>query len=362
MSSSKFLKWVNKRISKSGPLPLSVAMRAALTHQDFGYYHAEKIIGKAGDFITAPEISQIFGELIGAFLGYIWQQSGKPTDSLLCEFGPGHGTLSTDIHRVLKQIYPNFAHSPLHFIEKSKSFREFQERKFKDQTVYWHENFRDMPQKPIFAVANEFFDALGVDQAFYDGENWRERLLNFNGQFELIAGHILNESQLELFDTNTIRNPIKGTVVEHCLIAEQIISDIALHIKQFGGAFLIIDYGKMNQIGDTIQAVLNHKPVDAWSSAGEADISHWVDFKSIKRTTEKVGARFIGPVTQSHFLKQIGIKERAQNLAKSDNPQHNRAVFAAVDRLISPFHMGSLFQIGLILPPGRGIPSGFQIG
>ncbi len=361
MSSSKFRHWVKKQILKSGPLSLSVAMSAALTHRDFGYYQSTKTIGKAGDFITAPEISQMFGELIGAFLGYIWQQSGKPTNSVLCEFGPGQGTLSRDIHRTLAQIYPNFAHSPLHFIEKSKSFRELQKKKFKNQSVYWHKNFKDLPQKPIFAVANEFFDALGVDQAFYDGKNWRERLLNFNGQFELIAGHILRKAQLKLFDTNSIKNPDQGTILEYCQEAEQIIYDVAFHIKQYGGALLIIDYGKMNQIGDTIQAVLNHKPVDAWPSAGDADISHWVDFNSIKRTTEKVGGRFIGPVTQSQFLTQIGIKERAQNLVKIDNPSHNRAVFAAVDRLISSFHMGNLFKVGLILPPGTGIPPGFQV-
>ncbi len=361
MKSQNFREWAVKRISKSGPIPLSVAMSAALTHQDFGYYHSKKIIGKTGDFITAPEISQMFGELIGAFLGYIWHQSGNPVDSLICEFGPGHGTLSEDIHRTLKQICPNFSLSPLHFIEMSNSLRKLQEKKLKSQSVHWHKNFKEIPQKPLFAVANEFFDALGVDQAFYDGEFWRERLLNYNGQFELVAGSILNKKQLELFETNLIKNPKRGTIIEYCSKAKQIIFDVSLHIKQFGGALLIIDYGKMNQIGDTIQAVSNHRPVETWSTAGDADISHWVDFNSIKKTTEKIGARFIGPVPQAHFLTQIGIKERAQNLVKTDSPNHNRALLAAVDRLISPSHMGNIFQVGLILPPGRGMPTGFQV-
>ena len=361
MSSSKFREWVNKKIATSGPLPLSYVMHAALTHQDFGYYHSKRIIGRTGDFVTAPEISQMFGELIGAFLGYIWQQSEEPPDSILCEFGPGRGTLSADIHRALKQLYPNFALSPLHLIEISKSFKQLQQNKLKEQSVHWHKNFRDIPKKPIFAIANEFFDALGVDQAIFDGENWRERLLNFNGQFELVAGNILNDHQLELFETNSIKNPDGGTIIEYCSKMREIISDVGLHIKQFGGALLIVDYGKMNQIGDTIQAVINHKPVETWSSAGDADISHWVDFNSIKKTAENVGARFLGPVTQSHFLSQLGIKKRAQNLARADSPEHNRAVFAAVDRLISPYHMGNIFQVGLIIPPGEGTPPGFQI-
>ena len=361
MKSLKFREWAIKRISKSGPIPLSVAMSAALTHRDFGYYHSKKIIGKTGDFITAPEISQMFGELIGAFLGYIWQQSGNPVDSLICEFGPGRGTLSEDIYRALRQICPDFALSPLHFIEMSNSLRNLQEKKLKNQSVHWHKNFKEMPQKPLFAVANEFFDVLGVDQALYDGKHWRNRLLDFNGKFELVAGPILNQTQLKLFDTNLIKNPKQGTVIEHCPKAKQIISNVALHIRQFGGALLIIDYGKMNQIGDTIQAVSNHRPVEIWSTAGEADISHWVDFNSMKRTTEKTGARFVGPVPQAHFLKQVGIKQRAQNLAKIDSPIHNRALFAAVDRLISPSHMGNVFQVGLILPPGRGMPAGFHV-
>ena len=229
------------------------------------------------------------------------------------------------------------------------------------QSVYWHEDFKRIPKKPVFAVANEFFDALGVDQAFFDGIDWRQRLLNFSAKFEYVAGPILNETQLKLFDANHIKNPDKGTIIEYCPKSEQIITEVALHIKKFGGVLLIIDYGKTNQIGDTIQAVLNHKPVEPWSSAGDADISHLVDFKSIKKIAEKVGARFIGPVSQSHFFTQIGIKQRAQNLSQIDNPRHNRAIFAAVDRLISPAHMGNIFQVGLITPTGKGFPPGFEV-
>ena len=333
MNNAKFREWVKKEILSSGPIYLSNAMRVALTHKDFGYYHSKKIIGSKGDFITAPEITQIYGELIGAFLGYIWEHSGKPSNSLLCEFGPGLGTLSADINRALSQIYPNFSCSPLHLIETSKSFRKIQKTKLKKQSVYWHEDFID----------------------------WRQRLLNFSAKFEYVAGPILNETQLKLFDANHIKNPDKGTIIEYCPKSEQIITEVALHIKQFGGVLLIIDYGKTNQIGDTIQAVLNHKPVEPWSSAGDADISHWVDFQSIKKTAEKAGARFIGPVSQSHFLTQIGIKQRAQNLSQIDNPRHNRAIFAAVERLISPAHMGNIFQVGLITPIGKGFPPGFKV-
>ncbi len=361
MNNAKFRDWVKKEILSSGPISLSDAMRVALTHKDFGYYHSKKIIGTKGDFITGPEISQIYGELIGAFLGYIWEHSGKPSNSLLCEFGPGLGTLSADINRALGQIYPNFSCSPLHLIETSKSFRKIQKTKLRKQSVYWHEDFKKIPKNPVFAVANEFFDALGVDQAFFDGINWRQRLLNFSAKFEYVAGPILNETQLKLFDANHIKNPDKGTIIEYCPKSEQIITEVALHIKKFGGVLLIIDYGKTNQIGDTIQAVLNHKPVEPWSSAGDADISHWVDFQSIKKTAEKAGARFIGPVSQSHFFTQIGIKQRAQNLSQIDNPRHNRAIFAAVDRLISPAHMGNIFQVGLITPTGKGFPPGFEV-
>ena len=175
----------------------------------------------------------------------------------------------------------------------------------------------------------------------------------------------MSNAELEAFNAislnnQNITNHQNGTIIEYSPKATHIITEIALHIKKFGGAFLIIDYGKPNQIGDTIQAVSNHKPVEPWSNAGNADISHWVDFDCIKRASENAGARFIGPVSQSQFFTQIGIKQRAQMLANSQNPEINRALFAAVDRLISPAHMGNLFQVGLIIPAGEGLPPGFQ--
>ena len=365
MSSEKFREWAKKEISKTGPLHLSDAICAALTHPDFGYYHSEEIIGSKGDFITAPEVSQMFGELVGAFLAYIWEQSGQPENSLLCEFGPGRGTLSVDINSALAQISPQFSSAPLHLIETSTSLREIQKTTLKRQSVYWHNDFKEIPNQPLFAVANEFFDALGVNQAIFDGTDWRHRLLDFDTQFELVTGPILNSAELEAFNAISLNNQNStnhenGTIIEYSPKAAHFSTEIALHIKQFGGAFLIIDYGKSNQIGDTIQAVSNHKPVEPWSNAGNADISHWVDFDCIKRASENAGARFIGPVSQSQFFTQIGIKQRAEMLANSQNPEINRALFAAVDRLISPAHMGNLFQVGLIIPAGEGLPPGFQ--
>ncbi len=360
MSSEKFREWAKNEISKSGPLRLSDAITAALIHPDFGYYHLKEIIGSEGDFITAPEVSQMFGELVGAFLAYIWVQSDRPANSLLCEFGPGRGTLSADINSALAQISPQFSRSPLHLIETSTSLREIQETSLRRQTVFWHDDFKKIPNQPLFAVANEFFDALGVNQAIFDGENWRHRLLDFDMHFELVTGPILNKAELKAFNAFSLKNQDKGTIIEYSPKTVQISAEIALHIKQFGGAFLIVDYGKTNQIGDTIQAVSNHKPAEPWSNAGNADISHWVDFECIKRTVENAGARFIGPISQSKFFTQIGIKQRAQMLANSESPEINRALFAAVDRLISPTHMGNLFQVGLIIPVGEGLPPGFQ--
>ena len=360
MGSEKFREWAKNEISKSGPLCLSDAISAALIHPDFGYYHSEKIIGGKGDFITAPEISQMFGELVGAFLAYVWEQSGRPTNSLLCEFGPGRGTLSADIYAALAQISSQFSCSPLHLIETSTSLRDIQKTTLRGQTVYWHDDFKEIPNQPLFAVANEFFDALGVNQAIFDGTNWRHRLLDFDTQFELITGPILKAAELEAFNVIALKNQKKGIIIEYSPKAVQISTEIALHIKEFGGAFLIIDYGKTNQMGDTIQAVSNHKPVDPWSNAGNADISHWVDFDCIRRASKNAGARFVGPVSQSQFFTQIGIKQRAEMLASSEHPEINRALFAAVDRLISPAHMGNLFQVGLIIPAGEGLPPGFQ--
>ena len=360
MSSLKFPEWAKNQISKSGPMSLSKAMSAALTHPDFGYYHSKEVIGRKGDFITAPEVTQMFGELVGAFLSYIWNQSEQPVNSILCELGPGRGTLSSDIYTALSQISPRFSNSSLHLIETSNSFREMQVANLKNRNVFWHDDFKGIPKQPVFAVANEFFDALGVDQAIFDGTKWRQRLLKFKTQFELVDGPPLNDKELEHFNSILIKNPDKGTVIEYSPKTVQIITEISQHIKQYGGACLIIDYGKNNQIGDTIQAVSNHKPVEPWSCAGNADISHWVDFNSIQRTTRKAGARFIGPVSQSQFLTQIGIKQRAQILADYKNPELNRALFAAVDRLVSPSHMGNIFQVGLIVPDGEGLPPGFQ--
>jgi len=365
-------------ISKNGPLSLANYISHALGDPDYGYYQTRDPFGMAGDFITAPEISALFGEMCGLYLAHFARLSGL-RDPAIFELGPGRGSLILDMRRVWRHVMPSLATAPVHLLETSPHLRSVQQDRLSDVTLFFHENLDHLPAQPLFAIANEFFDALPVAQAILQRNTsdasaiWRHRLVGLiDGQLGFVDGPALSPEEvhdwaLQISQTEKDDLPSTGdinnhTVAEYCSLAITYARKMAHHLKMYGGACLVIDYGRDGQSGDSLQAVANHQPVDVFYQPGSADISHWVDFSAIRRAAEEAGARLIGPITQGEFLRNIGIFQRCEALAKLANLETRRGLFAAVDRLVSNQQMGSAFKVALMLPPGTGFPPGFNNG
>ncbi len=362
-------------IHKSGPLSLPSYISQSLSDPDYGYYHTRDPFGMAGDFTTAPEITGLFGEMCGLYIAHIAELS-EICNPAIFEFGPGRGSLLRDMRHVWQRVMPSLSKAPLHLLEGSPTLRRVQRERLSDAALFFHNDLDHLPAQPIFSIANEFFDALPVAQAIWrqnrdnaDGV-WRHRLVGFNdGQLGFIEGPNLRPDEIRVWgldmsqingrNQSTKNKIVDGTIVEYCPLADTYASKMASHLAAYGGACLIIDYGRDGQSGDSLQAVANHQPVDVFYRPGETDLSHWVDFSAIRRATKSGGARLVGPITQGEFLRNVGIIQRCEAAAKRADAITRRKLFAAVDRLLSNQQMGSAFKVALMLPPGTGSPPGF---
>ena len=346
------------RINQSGPLTVSDYMTSCLLDEVHGYYRTKKAIGAEGDFITAPEISQIFGEMVAAFMAHIHQLFGFYGEVICFEAGPGKGTLAFDMHNTYRQLSPALAQAPFYMFEDSPAMQALQKDKLAPKACYHIDSLSDLPAKPLFGVANEFFDALGVDQAQFHQSDWHHRLVGLqDDEFTYVRGAPLSDEERTTFAIPSQAE--EGDIIEVSKLSEMIMAQLAHHIAHYGGALLLIDYGKTDNEGDSLQAVKDHQPCDVLAYHGEADITHWVDFKALAKIAEANHARLIGPVPQGRFLLELGIADRAENLRQSDNPDQDRALLAAIDRLVSPAQMGQAFKVALLVPQGEGLPPGF---
>ena len=335
------------KIKAKGPISIEEYMEVALTHPEFGYYRSQKAIGKDGDFITAPEISQMFGELCG-----LWGLDQIINQNIInhadwVEFGPGRGTFMSDIIRACSAAMPTKDEFwSAHLFEVHEGLIKQQQQKLSKVVHLEHFNdLNDLPHKPLLFVANEFFDALPVRQFVSKGAYWYERYVTIkNDTFSFISC----ASPTENFNFPKPTND--NEVLEYSPRLSYFINKISEHINAFGGAALIIDYGKDNAIGDTLQAVKNHKPVEVLEEPGECDLSAWVDFSAIKQAANTAGATVCGPQPQGEFLKQLGLFQRAEQLGTGATVEERRKIAAAVDRLTSPAQMGSVFKVMAILP------------
>ena len=257
---------------------------------------------------------------------------------------------------------PTMADLPIQLVETSPQLRTIQKQRIKAASIAWHDDVQSLPNAAVFGVANEFFDALPIDQAVWRQGAWRHRLVTaVHGALGFVDGPALSASELARWQiTNDHQDMTEGSIAEYCPAAEPIMQHLAGRIARHGGACLIIDYGKNDNFSDSLQAVSAHKPVDLFYQPGNADISHWVDFAALRRAAINTGARFFGPVTQADFLMAIGLRERAENAARLCDADGRRALFAAVDRLVGAHHMGTAFKVGLIVPAGDGVPVGFS--
>ena len=315
------------------------------------YYAGRDPLGRDGDFITAPEISQAFGECLGLWAAVCCQMMGAPPRILLAELGPGRGTLMADALRAVREVLPAFAQAAEpHLVEASPVLRAAQRAKLPD--AQWHDRAEDLPEGPLLLLANEFLDALPIRQFVRQDGTWRERWVQ--------DGAFLLREIVEPPVTDLPEGMPDGTVREVCAPALSLAGWLAGRLARQGGAALFIDYGHTaGGSGDSLQAVRRHEPVAPLAGPGTADLTAHVDFQALAGAARAGGAAAHGPVPQGMFLRRLGLGQRAAMLAAA-NPRQAQAHLAAANRLTAQEAMGLLFQALAITPPGFPIPPGFE--
>lgn len=348
---------LRQRIAMEGPLALDDFWRAAMTTPEYGYYMRGQPIGAAGDFTTAPEISQIFGELIGLWLVACWDQAGRPERFDLVELGPGRGQLMADALRAARMAPEFRAAARLVLGEASRSLQKVQAEKLADANPTWREDWREAlaGDAPMFLVGNEFLDALPIRQFQHDGQRWRERRVAYEDGFVFIAGDAASPSGLPEGE------PPEGAIFETAPEREEAATAVARRLARTGGAALLVDYGHgASKLGDSLQALQDGRPADPLAEPGAADVTSHVDFASLIRAAAAVGARGWGPVEQGTFLLRLGAEARAAALQQRAEPEAAAAVGQGLRRLVHPLAMGGLFKALALTPMSSPAPAGFE--
>lgn len=343
-----------RRISFSGPITLADYMADCLLHPQHGYYSTRDPFGAAGDFITAPEISQMFGELLGLSLAQAWLDQGSPSQFTLAELGPGRGTLMADVLRATKGVPGFHRAAKVVLVEASPTLRAVQAQTLAAYAPTWAGSVADLPDAPLYLLANEFFDALPIDQFQREGTGWRRRMVGIQSD-ELTLGL---SDPIPCPDPRFAADPV-GTVVELCPTAAPTAAQIAAIIRLFGGAAIIIDYGNWRSKGDTLQALRNHCAEDALANPGLADLTAHVDFEALAIAA---GWDMCSALTdQGTLLCCLGIADRAARLAQGLSGSTLQNHLAATRRLTDPAEMGTLFKAIAIYPPQCAPPPGFDL-
>ncbi|MFD0860290.1 class I SAM-dependent methyltransferase [Roseovarius aquimarinus] len=343
------------QIDADGPMTLAEYMTVCLMHPEHGYYATRDPFGAAGDFTTAPEISQIFGEMLGLCLAQTWLDQGAPAPFALAELGPGRGTLMADMLRATRAV-PGFHEAArIHLVETSRTLRALQAETLAGHAPDWHESVETLPDLPLFLAANEFFDALPIRQAERSGETWRERMVTRQGERLIPA---LSAPTLLPMLAHRLEDTREGEVVEFCPAGTRIAASLGAKIAAQGGAALIVDYGDWRSLGDTFQALRAHAPTDPYDAPGEADLTAHVDFEALARAA--FPARHSRLTAQGVFLERLGITQRAQALAAKLSGDALSAHVAAHRRLTHPEEMGTLFKVLALHPEGAAPPPGLQ--
>lgn len=338
---------IRNRISKNGPMTVAEYIEISLGHPEYGYYMKGDPFGVAGDFITAPEISQVFGELIGLWAAVAWQQIGEPQKVVLIECGPGRGTLMRDLLRAAKFV-PGFADAiELHLIETSPAMRELQRTALLEHAPDWHDAIDTVPPGPTILIANEFLDALPVRQFVRTADGWAERCIDIRKDELVFApGNFVGEDDGEAENWKPADGAAEGAIFETCPAAETFANALNERFSLAPGAALFIDYGHAKSaLGDTLQAVRNHDFSDVLSSPGESDITAHVDFDAFGRQLRESGSRVMGPISQSSFLTNLGIGPRTDGLARKASAETAETIRSGTLRLTAPDQMGELFKV-----------------
>jgi NADH dehydrogenase [ubiquinone] 1 alpha subcomplex assembly factor 7 len=317
---------LRERIQAEGPITVETFMLACNAY----YYATRDPLGTRGDFTTAPEVSQMFGEMIGAALADCWKRAGAPADAIYAELGPGRGTLASDALRVMRSA--GFV-GEVHFVETSPILREMQKQAV--PKAHWHEVVDDLPAKPLLLVANEFLDALPI----------RQHVAGIERRIHLAAGGLAFDRDGEIVETSPARDEAVASIAT-CLVAK-------------GGIALLIDYGhERTSAGDTLQAVRGHAYAPVLDGPGEQDLTSHVDFEAVAKTAQAAGAAVTPLVGQGEWLIRLGIEARAQALSRA-NPDGADNIQTALERLTERTQMGQLFKVIGIHSPAWPAPAGF---
>ncbi len=349
-------------IRRKGPLSLAEFMTEALWHPQEGYYARSPVLGAAGDYVTAPEISQMFGELLGLWSAAAWDLMGRPGAVHLVELGPGRGLMMADALRALR-LRPDFlAAAQVHLVEASARLAEMQRARLAGHTVAWHRDFAALPEGPAILLANEFLDALPILQLERTAAGWRERLVDYepaDGSFRFTLAS--RPAAAAMLLTGEERAAPLGSIAELSPAAISLVGNVARRLASEGGVALFIDYGRVGgSLGSTLQALRGHRRHDALTAPGSADLTAHVDFAGLARTAAEAGARVYGPVEQGRFLVELGILGRADQLTRSATAEQAEEIRQALRRLIGPEEMGTLYKALAVAHPALPVPSGFR--
>ena len=355
---------IRRLISVAGPMSLPQFMALCLTHPEHGYYATHDPFGTTGDFTTAPEISQMFGELLGVWAVATWKLMGSPDKVRLVELGPGRGTMMSDALRAAR-VLPEFRRAiEVHLVETSELLRTRQRDTLGkiDVPLQWHDTLTDVPEGPSIILANEFFDALPVNQAVKQEDGWHESVVEIDANDDLVFG--LAAEPIAHFEPTLprqVREAPVGSIFEWR--SDQMALEIGRRVARVGGAALVIDFGHVaSEVGETLQAIRAHVFTDPLTDPGTADLTGHVDFEALSRAAESIGARVHGPVEQAHFLRRLGIEARAQALKKAV-PDKASEIDSALLRLTAggKTGMGMMFKVVAFSAPGLTMLPGFDV-
>jgi NADH dehydrogenase [ubiquinone] 1 alpha subcomplex assembly factor 7 len=348
------------RIRRQAPLSVAQFMTMALHDPDCGYYARRDPIGRTGDFITAPEISQIFGELIGLCLADWWQRAGRPRPVILAELGPGRGTLMADLLRAAATV-PNFRGAlDLYLIEASPRLREAQQRRLADAQPQFAAGVDELPPGPLLLVANEFLDALPIRQFVRGRAEWAEQLVGLDAGGRLVFAHGPESPAATLLVPERLRGEAAGTIVEICPAAMALAAALGSRLTHTPGLALFVDYGHgTSRPGATLAAVRRHAPASVLDDPGECDLSAHVDFAAFAAAARAAGAIVHGPVPQREFLLTLGAEQRFAVLAANATPAQREVLQTGLRRLIAPQAMGGVFHTLALTSPDLPAPAGF---